>query len=347
RRFHDNCLKIIANLWHAGARDNPVGAATSGSSEAILVAMLALKRRWLNRPLKNVQERGKPNILVGAHAHVSIEVSAAICDVEVRVVDVCADFGYSLETSLLKDFLDSNTIGVITIVGNTYTGAFDPVAKVNDLLNEYQDQTGLDVPIHVDAASGGFVAPFLRMNIRWDFCIPRVVSINASGHKFGLVPAAVGWLVFRDKSYLSGDMMFQASYLQPQTEHFTISYSKPSSGVVIQYYYLMSLGRTGFELAISEVMETAAYLRNLLKITGWFDCVDIANPQVEPQRDHNVKVSRWEGLPVIAFSLATLLRTRCPEFTEAKLSKALLAKGYSVPCRSSKIHQSNASTYSF
>ena len=256
--LEDCCVRMLANLWNA-AGGNAGGCATLGSSEAALLAGLALKWDWRRRRRLAGRSADRPNLVVGA-SHVCWSKFSRYFDVELRQIPVTrARPGMSAEDVL--DRVDENTIGVIATFGVTATGHYEPVAEVAEALDRLAERTGLDIPIHVDAASGGFVAPFVRPDLSWDFRLPRVTSINASGHKFGLAPLGVGWLIWRDESWLSKDLIFEFSYLGGSFSSFSLNFSRPSGPIACQYYLFLRLGHAGYRRIHQECYEVAQYLR--------------------------------------------------------------------------------------
>ncbi|VUC28957.1 unnamed protein product [Clonostachys rosea] len=331
KEIQADCVSMIANLWHAAVDETPVGAATSGSSEAILLGMLALKKRWQSRQGSEVATR-RPNIVVGKHYHVSIAMSAMVCDLELRTIDVDKHNGFAIDPAQVSESLDELTVGVVMILGNTYTGALDPIYKVSLLLDEYEDKTGNNVPIHVDAASGGFFVPFLEERIMWDFTLERVVSINASSHKFGMVPAALGWVIWRDQAYISKDMRHQSSYLMGENEHITAKYSSPSTGIILQYYNFVRLGRQGLEAVMQGAQMNANMFAKWLHLSGLLYCVDSyyeENPQDSPK---SAIMDRSSHLPVVTFRVADKVGKANSVIHEQYISEELGKRGYSVPC---------------
>jgi glutamate decarboxylase len=180
--LHQRCVSIIGNLWGArgtGRKEQAIGTATTGSSEAIMLGGLAMKRRWVEKRQEQGKDASKPNILMGANAQVALEKFARYFDVEARIIPVSKDSKYCLDITKIREYLDENTIGIFVILGSTYTGHYEPVEKVAELLDEYEKETGLDIPIHVDGASGALFCPFTTPSVKWDFRIPRVKSINS------------------------------------------------------------------------------------------------------------------------------------------------------------------------
>lgn len=264
--MHARCVSIIANLWHAQKGEKAIGTATTGSSEAIHLGGLAMKRRWQERREKEGKDKSKPNILMAANAQVALEKFARYFEVEARILPVSEKSRFCLDPELVKKNIDENTIGVFVILGrfpnhcgslagysfstgSTYTGHYEPVEAISKILDEFEQKTGVDIPIHVDAASGGFIAPFTHAHAggpKWDFSLPRVKSINTSGHKFGLVYAGVGWIIWRDESYLPKHLIFELHYLGGTEESYTLNFSRPGAQIIAQYYNLIHLGFTGY-----------------------------------------------------------------------------------------------------
>jgi glutamate decarboxylase len=213
--MHARCVSIIADLWGAQKGEHPIGSATTGSSEAIHLGGLAMKRRWQEKRMKEGKDTSKPNIIMGANAQVALEKFARYFEVEARILPVSEESHYRLDPKLVKENIDENTIGVFIILGSTYTGHYEPVEEISNILDEFEKKTGNDIPIHVDGASGGFIAPFTyaKAGFKWNFELPRVKSINTSGHKFGLVYAGLGWIIWRDEAFLPKHLIFELHYL--------------------------------------------------------------------------------------------------------------------------------------
>jgi len=239
------CVNILGRLWHAPEADAVTGCSTTGSSEAAMLGGLALKRRWQHRRKAEGKPADKPNLVMGINVQVCWEKFAAYWDVEMRLVPMEGDrFILSAEEAVA--LCDENTIGVVAILGSTFDGAYEPVAEICEALDEFQERTGNDVPVHVDGASGAFVAPFIDQELEWDFRLPRVSSINASGHKYGLVYPGVGWIVWRDASALPEDLVFWVNYLGDNMPTFALNFSRPGAQVVAQYCNFLRLGFEGY-----------------------------------------------------------------------------------------------------
>ena len=280
--FSDRCVSILAHLWGVQKGEKAIGTATVGSSEAVHLGGLAMKRRWQEKRWAEGKDAYKPNIIMGANAQVALEKFARYFDVEARILPVSAKSNYCLDPALVKENLDENTIGVFTILGSTYTGHYEPVEEIHKILDEFEAQTGIDIPIHVDAASGGFVAPFTYAKTgghKWNFELPRVKSINVSGHKYGLVTPGVGWIVWRDESFLPKHLIFELHYLGGTEYSYTLNFSRPGAQVIVQYYNLIHLGFQGYREVVENCLSNARLLSKALEATGWYTCVsDIHRP---------------------------------------------------------------------
>lgn len=241
--IEETCTKIIANLWHAPAET--IGTSTIGSSEACMLAGLALKRRWQQARRADGLPADKPNLVMSAGVQVVWEKFCNYWEVEARYVPVSLTEP-SLTPHGMLAAIDENTIGVVGILGQTYTGSYEPIADLAAALDDLQDRTGRDVPLHVDAASGGMVAPFIQPDLVWDFQLSRVHSINTSGHKYGLVYPGLGWVAWRCPEYLPEDLIFHVSYLGGDMPTLALNFSRPGAQVLLQYYLFIRLGRAGY-----------------------------------------------------------------------------------------------------
>ena len=264
------CARIMAQLWHAPDPDATIGVSTVGSSEACMLAGLALKRRWRARQLADGRPADRPNLVMSSAVQVCWEKFCNYFDVEARRVPISPEHPV-LDGHDLASYVDENTIGVVAIMGVTYTGRYEPVSDIADALDRIQHRTGLDVPIHVDAASGGFVAPFLQPELVWDFRVPRVASINASGHKYGLVYPGLGWVVWRDKSALPEDLIFHVSYLGGQMPTMTLNFSRPGAQVLLQYYLFLRLGHSGYRRVQQACADVARFIAEAVTAIGAFE----------------------------------------------------------------------------
>ena len=257
------CVNILAHLWHATSHggEEATGCSTSGSSEACMLGGMALKWRWRERleAAGAYNSTRRPNLVMGANVQVCWEKFCRYWDVEIRAVPVTAEATH-LTAEKAAASCDENTIGVIAVLGSTYDGVYEPVAEIAAALDVLASEKGIDVPIHVDGASGAFIAPFVDPEVEWDFRIPRVQSINVSGHKYGLVYPGIGWIVWRDGSALPEDLIFKVDYLGGEMPTFTLNFSRPGSQVAVQYYNFIRLGFEGYKLVQQTSRDVAQYL---------------------------------------------------------------------------------------
>jgi len=344
-QMHSRCVSIIANLWGAQKGEKAIGSATTGSSEAIHLGGLAMKRRWQEKRTKEGKDTSKPNIIMGANAQVALEKFARYFEVEARILPVSEKSLFRLDPELVKKNIDENTIGVFVILGSTYTGHYEPVEEISKILDEFEAKTGNDIPIHVDAASGGFVAPFTHAKAggtKWNFELPRVKSINTSGHKFGLVYAGVGWIIWRDESFLPKHLIFELHYLGGTEESYTLNFSRPGAQIIAQYYNLIHLGFKGYRSIMENCMANARLLSKSLEATGWYTCVSdihrkkgdhvfaglqqaVFGSENETSADYNA------GLPVVAFRFSDEFKKEFPHLRQDTISNLLRAKQYIIP----------------
>ena len=303
------CVAILADLWNAPSASEATGCSTTGSSEACMLAGLALKTRWANR----VQDRTRrPNLVMGADVQVCWEKFCRYWDVEARIVPMTGD-RFHLEPEQAVAHCDENTIGVVAILGSTFDGSYEPVAEIVAALDALADSGGPDVPVHVDGASGAMIAPFLDPELIWDFRLPRVASINTSGHKYGLVYPGVGWVLWRDSAALPEELIFNVNYLGGNMPTFALNFSRPGAEVIAQYYQFFRLGRSGFQAVQQAARDVAIHLADHIE----------AMPQFE-------LISRGDQLPVFAFTTAPSV-TGWDVFA---VSRLLRARGWQVPAYS-------------
>ncbi|MDW5598369.1 glutamate decarboxylase [Conexibacter stalactiti] len=241
----NRCVRMLHHLFHGVHCPEVPGTATAGSSEAVMLGALAMKWRWKNAREKAGKPVDKPNLVYGADVHVVWDKFCRYFDVEPRQVNLPRG-RYTVGPDDLAPQIDENTIGVVAVVGTTFTGECDDVAGIDAMLRHLASTRGLDVPMHVDAASGGFVFPFSHPEFEWDFRLDTVKSINVSGHKFGLVYPGVGWLVFRDENQLPEQLVFYEDYLGERDATFTLNFSGSSAFILAQYYNFVRYGRQGY-----------------------------------------------------------------------------------------------------
>jgi glutamate decarboxylase len=270
--IEERCWRILADLWHVPDTGDTIGTSTIGSSEACMLGGLALKRLWRDRRMAEGKPTDTPNLVMSAAVQVVWEKFCNYWDIEARYVPVSPD-RLVLDADELEKYVDENTIGVVAILGQTFTGLYDPVAEVAKKLDEIQARTGLDIRIHVDGASGAMVAPFCQPDLVWDFQIDRVNSINTSGHKYGLVYPGVGWVVWRSRAVLPESMIFHVSYLGGDMPTLALNFSRPGAQVLLQYYQFLRLGREGFRAVQQNALDVAQYLSGEIARMGPFDLV--------------------------------------------------------------------------
>lgn len=311
--IQSRCVNMIARLFNApvtSENEHPMGTSTIGSSEAIMLGTLAMKKAWQKKRAAAGKDATRPNIVMNSAVQVCWEKAARYFDVEERYV-YCTEERYVIDPKEAVDLIDENTIGICAILGTTYTGEYEDVKAINDLLIE----RGLDTPIHVDAASGGFVAPFVKPGLEWDFRLEKVVSINVSGHKYGLVYPGVGWVVWRSPEYLPKELIFNINYLGADQASFTLNFSKGASQVIGQYYQLIRLGKRGYRAIMTNITRIADHLAAQLEELGFL---------IISQR-------HGDGLPVVAFRLKNNQNRPADAYDEFALAHQLRERGWIVP----------------
>jgi glutamate decarboxylase len=303
------CVQMLANLWNAEDPHRAVGCSTTGSSEAAMLGGLALKRRWQNRRRAEGKSTERPNMVMGTNVQVCWEKFAEYFEVEPRYVPMEGD-RYHMDAAGAAALCDENTIGVIPVLGSTFDGSYEPVAEIAAALDELQERTGIDVPIHVDGASGAMIAPFLDPELRWDFRVPRVASINTSGHKFGLVMPGVGWALWRDADALPEELVFHVNYLGGDMPTFALNFSRPGAQVVAQYYNFLRLGFEGYRRVQQMCRDVATRLSAEIAELDAFELI-----------------TDGSQTPVFAFRV----REGVDNFTVFDVSAALRERGWLLP----------------
>jgi glutamate decarboxylase len=277
------CVNMVANLWNA--EPDTIGCSAIGSSEAVMLAGMAMKWKWRERMRAAGKPADKPNLVMSSTVQVVWEKFCRYWEVEARYVPVERD-RLELSGAEAVKHVDENTIGVVGILGVTYHGTYEPIKEICDALDEHQRLTGIDVPVHVDAASGGFVAPFVDPDLQWDFRLPRVISINASGHKYGLVYPGVGWVIWRSKDHLPEELIFNVNYLGGNEPTFTLNFSRPGAQIIGQYFMFLRLGMDGYRKVHQASLNTAQYIASAVSEFGPYDLI-----------------SKGDSIPVFAFTL--------------------------------------------
>ena len=313
------CVNILGNLWHAPGGSPATGCSTTGSSEAAMLGGLALKRRWVRRREAEGKPTDKPNMVTGINVQVCWDKFANYWDVEMRLVPMEGD-RYNLSANEAAALCDENTIGVVAVLGSTFDGSYEPVAEIAAALDKLQEDTGLDVPLHVDGASGAFIAPFVDEDLEWDFRIPRVASINASGHKYGLVYPGVGWIVWRDADALPAELIFWVNYLGDNMPTFALNFSRPGAQVVGQYYNFLRLGHSGFRRVQQYARDVATRLSAQIAELGPFELL-----------------TRGDELPVFAFKL----RDDIGNYSVFDVSNAMRERGWQLPAYTFPEHRTD------
>jgi glutamate decarboxylase len=304
--LESRCVNMLADLWNAPEGAHPRGCSTLGSSEACMLAGLAFKFRWRNR---GPAEGARPNLVMGANVQVVWEKFCRYWEVEPRMAKLAPGRTH-LTPEAAVERCDENTIGVVAILGSTFDGAYEPVADIAAALDRLESERGIDVPLHVDAASGGFTAPFLDPDLEWDFRCPRVHSINASGHKYGLVYPGVGWVLWRDAPCVPEELVFEVDYLGGNMPTYTLNFSRPGMQVVGQYFCFLRLGTEGYRRVQQACRDNARWLAERVAELGPFELVSDAS-----------------GIPAFAFKL----RDGVEGYTVYDVSERLRAHGWQVP----------------
>ncbi len=307
-KIQTRCINMLSRLFNVPEQHTSVGTSTIGSSEAIHLAGLSMKWNWRDRRIRANKPHDKPNIVMGHNVQVCWEKFARYFDVIPRYVPLTENrFIIGVEEAL--KLIDENTIGVVGILGSTYTGEFEPIKELNEALEKLNAKTNWDVPIHVDAASGGFVAPFIYPKLVWDFRLSQVRSINVSGHKYGLVYPGIGWAIWRDQKALHKDLIFHINYLGGDAPTFSLNFSKSASQILAQYYNFLHLGFEGYKNIMENLMYITKFLANAIKNMEEFDLV-----------------SNLNSLPLVCFKLKNN-----KNFTVFDISRKLRERGWILP----------------
>ncbi len=303
------CVRMLAQLWHAPPAPDATGCSTTGSSEACMLAGLALKRRWQHARRAAGKPVDRPNIVMGVNVQICWDKFANYWDVEPRLIPMVSD-RFHLSAAEAVAHCDENTIGVVAVLGSTFDGSYEPVAEICAALDQLQASTGYDIPVHVDGASGAMIAPFCDPELVWDFTLPRVASINTSGHKYGLVYPGVGWVLWRDAAALPEDLVFRVNYLGGNMPTFALNFSRPGAQVIAQYYNFLRLGFDGYQRVQHTCREVATTLADKIGELGPFRLL-----------------TRGDELPVFAFAL----NEQISGYSVFDVSAALREHGWLVP----------------
>ncbi|MFF2185859.1 glutamate decarboxylase [Streptomyces sp. NPDC058155] len=303
------CVTMLADLWNAPDPSATVGCSTTGSSEACMLAGLALKRRWTVKNRDRYPGGARPNLVMGVNVQVCWEKFCNFWEVEARLVPMEGD-RFHLDPQAAADLCDENTIGVVAVLGSTFDGSYEPVAELCAILDALQERTGRDIPVHVDGASGAMVAPFLDEDLVWDFRLPRVSSINTSGHKYGLVYPGVGWALWRTAAELPEELVFRVNYLGGEMPTFALNFSRPGAQVVAQYYTFLRLGRDGYRAVQQTARDVAQGLADEIGAMDDFQLL-----------------THGDELPVFAFTTAPHVKN----FDVFDVSRRLREHGWLMP----------------
>ncbi|MBR8749394.1 Glutamate decarboxylase [Fusobacterium sp. DD29] len=317
------CVNILANLWHAPDVDKAIGTSTVGSSEACMLGGLAMYYRWREKREKEGKDYRKPNLVCGP-VQVCWEKFARYWDIELRQVPMEKDRFYMDAKSMLE-YIDENTIGVVTTLGLTFTSMYEPVDELIKALDKLEEDTGLTVDLHVDGASGGFLAPFCAPEVNWDFKNPRVKSISTSGHKFGLAPLGCGWVLWRDKSDLPERLIFHVNYLGGDMPVFQLNFSRPAGQIIAQYYNFLRLGEEGYRKIHMNCYKTAQYLAKEIGKMGIFEVI----------YDGDEK----KGIPALCWKLkeGAEVNFNLYDFADKLRSRGWQVPAYSLPANAQEI----------
>ena len=310
--IESRCVHMLADLWNSPSSANTVGCSTVGSSEAAMLGGMAMKRAWEDKRKAANKPYDKPNMVCGP-VQVCWHKFARYWDIEIREIPMDKDRLIMTPEEVIKR-CDENTIGVIPTLGVTFTCQYEPVKAVSEALDQLEKEKGLDIRIHVDGASGGFLAPFCAPDLEWDFRLPRVKSINTSGHKFGLSPLGVGWVIWRDVSDLPEELIFWVNYLGGNMRDIGLNFSRPGGQIICQYYNFLRLGREGYRRIHTSCYDTAKYLSREIAKLGPFEIMydgDMA-----------------EGIPALCWKMKEGVN---PGFSLYDFADRLRARGWQVP----------------
>jgi glutamate decarboxylase len=333
--IESRCVKMMADLWNSQPHENPIGTSTIGSSEACMLGGMAALHRWRARRKAAGLPYDKPNLVCGP-VQICWHKFCRYWDVEIREVPMDRGRYFMDATEMLK-YVDENTICVVPTFGVTYSGNYELVEPLADALDDLQKRTGLDIDIHVDGASGAFLAPFCAPDIKFDFRVPRVKSISTSGHKFGLAPLGSGWVVWRDTSALPQELIFNVNYLGGEMPTFAINFSRPAGQIICQYYLFLRLGREGYRKIHQGCYDTAKWIAQEVLQSGPFEMICDGDP------NSGIPAVAWRikdgaNTPYTLFDLADRLRQRgwlVPAYTLPKnvtdiaVQRVLIKQGFS------------------
>lgn len=318
--IEERCVAMLADLWKAPDQAKVIGCSTTGSSEAAMLGGMAMKWRWREKRRASGKPEDRPNMICGP-VQICWHKFARYWDIELREIPMEEGRHHMTPAEVIAR-CDENTIGVVPTLGVTFDGRYEPVQAVSEALDLLERETGLDIPIHVDGASGAFLAPFCAPDVEWDFRLPRVKSINASGHKFGLTPLGCGWVVWREKEDLHPDLVFSVNYLGGNMPTFALNFSRPGGQIISQYFNFLRLGREGYAKLHSSCYETARYLAEEIAPLGPFEMLFGGEPT--------------EGIPAVCW---TIPKDCDPGYSLYELADRLTSRGWQVPAYSMPANQ--------
>ncbi len=310
--LENRCVNILASLWNVQDDDNYLGTSTVGSSEACMLGGIALKFSWRNNAIKSGLDINikKPNLVISSGYQVCWEKFCVYWDIELRTIPMDIN-NLSIDPKVLLDYVDEYTIGVVGILGITYTGKFDNIKAMDEVIEEYNKVAKIPVYIHVDGASGAMFTPFIQPNLVWDFRLKNVVSINTSGHKYGLVYPGIGWVLWKDEKYLPKELIFEVKYLGGTMPTMAINFSRSASQIIGQYYNFLRFGFEGYKEIHQKTKDVALYLAHEVDKTGYFDIINDG-----------------DNLPIVCYKMKENIEVN---WTLFDLSDHLLMKGWQVP----------------
>lgn len=313
------CVRMLAHLWNVPSSAKPIGCSTIGSSEACMLGGLAALWRWRARRRAAGKPTDKPNLVCGP-VQICWHKFCRYWDVEIREIPMSPGQFCMSEEEVLKR-VDENTICVVPTFGVTYTGQYEFPEDVCRVLDKLAREGGPDVDVHVDAASGGFLAPFMAPEIPFDFRLPRVKSISTSGHKYGLAPLGCGWVLWRDESELPKELTFAVNYLGGSVPTIAINFSRPAGQIISQYYDFVRLGMTGYRQIQAAAYKVASFLAAEIAKLGEFEFIATGNPKTD--------------IPAVCFYMK---EGSHPGYNLYELSDRLRMRGWQVPAFSMPAH---------
>ena len=294
------CINMVANMWNSPEQAEwKAGAVGIGSSEACMLGGVSAWLRWRKRRKDQGKPYDKPNLVMSTAYQVVWEKFCQLWQIEMRTVPITHEHP-TLDIKQAINMCDENTICIVPIAGVTWTGMNDDIEGLNKALDKYNSKTGYDIPIHVDAASGGFILPFINPRKKWDFRLKWVISISTSGHKYGLVYPGLGWVIWRDKKYLPDEMSFSVNYLGANVTQVGLNFSRPAAQILGQYYNFLHLGMEGYKEIHSNSMAIAQYCHDQI---GKIDCFEnyaetLDNPlfiwRLKPEYDKKAKWTLYD-----------------------------------------------------